>query len=61
MEANIYVISPRKSIEFPQYLMVKMFYEMILMSPFHSENNFTLPVIKLRTFGGYLFVKGASM
>ena len=61
MEANIYIISPPKSIEFPQHLMVKMFYEMILMSPFYCENNFFLPVLKLRIFGGYLFVKGASM
>ena len=61
MEANIYVVLPPKIIEFPQHLMVKIFYEMILMSPFYCENNFTLPILTLRMFEGYISVIGASM
>ena len=54
-------ILPPKSIEFPQHLMVKIFHKVIFMSPFHCENKFTVPMIKLRMFGGYIVVIGASM
>ena len=33
---------------------------MILMSTFDCENNFTVPIIKLRMFGGYNSITGAT-
>ena len=30
------------------------------MSPFHCENNFAVPIIKLRMFGGYISTTGTS-
>ena len=32
----------------------------MIMSPLHGENNFTVPIIKLRMFGGYISIIGAS-
>ena len=32
----------------------------MIMSSLHGENNFTVPIIKLRMFGGYISIIGAS-
>ena len=60
MEANIYVILPPKCIELSQHLMVKIFLRNDSYANHFILNNFTVPVIKFRMFGGYISVIGAS-
>ena len=69
MEANIYVILPPNCIEFPHHLMVKIVLRNNFCHhlPLHCETQaawenlfFTLPMIKLKIFGGYISIIGAS-
>ena len=54
-----YVILLPKYIEFPEHLMVKIFLWNYNVTT-HGENNFTVPIIKLRMFWGYISIIGAS-
>ena len=62
-----YVILPPKCIEFPHHSKAKIFYKMILVKPLHCETQanwenlfFTVPLIKLRMFGGYISVEAST-
>ena len=68
MKAIIYVILPTNSIEFPQHSMVEIFLwnDSYVTTSLSNTSNvgksivFMVLIIKLRMFGGYITVIGAS-
>ena len=68
MEVNIYVILPPKCIEFPQHSMVKIFFgnNSNVITSLRSNRpericSLLVPIKKLKMFGGYISIIGASM